>query len=164
MVGVKSVKIDGENIHLFNSAIYIFEGSTGYTLELDLIVTEVVVRKYKNEDNLIVEIELEDRRVLSFIMHLKTWSGGLPQLNLFCEVDSLEDFEDFNKVTENDAFFPNLEEGITLEEIRKVEMPDEKINLKLILPIEQTEWLSKHTKTELNKIFIEMIYEYWNKR
>ena len=29
-----------------------------HTLELDLIVSEVMVKKYKNEDNLIIEIEL----------------------------------------------------------------------------------------------------------
>ena len=41
MVAVKSVKVDGESIHVFNSAIYIFEASSRLTLELDMIVSEV---------------------------------------------------------------------------------------------------------------------------
>src|SRR4051794_33217707 len=131
MVAVKSVKIDGENIHVFNSAIYIFEASTGHTLELDMIVSEVVVKKYRNEDNLIMEIELEDGRIISSIMHLKIFSGGLPQLNLFCEIEDIEEYQDFDRVNENDSFFPNVEAGITIEEIRKVEMPNKIINLKL---------------------------------
>ncbi|MEH7274722.1 hypothetical protein V7125_13945, partial [Neobacillus vireti] len=87
MAVVKSVKIDGEKIHVFKSAIYIFESSSGFTLELDLIVTEVTVKKYSKEQTLIMAIELEDGRVIESIMHVKTLSGGLPQLNLFCDVD-----------------------------------------------------------------------------
>lgn len=96
-------------------------------------------------------------------MQLKIWSGGLPQLNLYCEVDDIEEFGDFDKVTENDTFFLNIEKGNTLEEIRKVEMPNEKIALKLYLPFDQVEWISKQKNKDLNEIFKEMIYEYWKK-
>ena len=74
-----------------------------------------------------------------------------------------EEYLDFHIVNENDSSFPNLEEGITIEEIRKVEMPNEKITLKLNLPIDQTEWLSKQKVKDLNNIFKELIYEYWGK-
>lgn len=164
MVAVKSVKIDGENIHIFNSAIYIFESSSGTTLELGLIVSEVAVKKYKNVENLIIELELEDRRIINSIMHLRILSGGLPQLNLFCEIEDLDDFDDFDRVNENDSWFPNIEEGITLEEIRKVEMPDEDVTIRLKLPINQVEWLKNLKKRDLNKIFKEMIDEYWKKQ
>ncbi|KMY48736.1 hypothetical protein [Peribacillus loiseleuriae] len=163
MVEVKSVKIDGENIHVFKSAIYIFVTSTGNTLELNMIVSEVIVKKYKKEENLIIEIELQDGRIIGSIMQLKIWSGTLPQLNLYCELNDLEEYHDFEKVTENESFFPNIEEGITLEEIRKVEMPNEKVTLKLNLPIDQKEWLSKQKNAILNEIFKEMIYEVWRK-
>jgi len=164
MVVVKSVKIDGDSIHVFNSAIYLFESSSaGVTLELDMIVSEVVVKKYKNEENLIIEIELEDGRILNSIMHLKILAGGLPQLNLFCELNDIQEYEDFDRVNENGSWFPNIEEGITLEEIRKVEMPDEEVRLKLKLPIDQTEWLKSQKKGSLNEIFKEFIYEYWKK-
>ncbi|MGE8080155.1 hypothetical protein [Peribacillus loiseleuriae] len=161
MIEVKSVKIDGENIHVFKSAIYIFVTSTGNTLELNMIVSEVIVKKYRKEENLIIEIELQDGRIIGSIMQLKIWSGRVPQLSLNCEVNDLEEYHDFEKVTENDSFFPNIEEGITLEEIRQVEMPNEKVTLKLNLPIDQTEWLSKQKNAELNEIFTEMIYEFW---
>ena len=164
MVEVKSVKIDGENIFVFKSAIYIYITNDGNTLELDLIVSEVIVKKYKNEENLIIEIELQDGRIINSIMHLKIWSGGLPQLNLYCEVNDVEEYYDFDRVTENDSFFPNIEEGITLEEIRKVEMPNEKVTLKLNLPIDQIEWLSKQKNAELNEIFKEMIYKFWKEQ
>ncbi|MEH7415526.1 hypothetical protein V7266_09625, partial [Neobacillus drentensis] len=141
MAVVKTVKIDGEIIHVFKSAIYVFEASSGFTLELDLIVSEVVVKKYKKEDNLIIEIELEDGRVLHSIMHVKVLAGGLPQLNLFCELDAPDEYYFLDRVNENDSWFPNIEEGITIEEIRKVEMPVEDIQLKLKLPIDQIEWL-----------------------
>ncbi|WP_394235117.1 hypothetical protein [Niallia oryzisoli] len=164
MATVKLVKIDGESIHMFNSAIYIFESSSGYTLELEMIVSEVVVRKYKNEMNLIIEIELEDGRIISSIMHVKALSGRLPQLSLYCEINDPEEYDGFDRIHENDSEFPNIEEGITIEEIRKVEMPNERINLKLKLPIDQVEWLQKQKPAELQEFFKEVIYEYWRKQ
>lgn len=163
MVKVKEVKIDGESIYIFNSAIYIFESSAGFTLELDIIVSEIVERKYRGEENLILEIELHDGRVINTIMHQKSLQGGLPQLNLYCELNDMDDYQDFHYVNENDLVFPNVEEGITLEEIRKYEMPNEKVKLTLTLPIDQTEWLSKQNGRDLSGIFKEVIYDYWRK-
>ncbi|EKN67579.1 hypothetical protein BABA_12645 [Neobacillus bataviensis LMG 21833] len=163
MVAIKTIKIDGEEIHIFNSAIYIFESSSGFTLELGIIVSEITVKKYKNEENLIIEIELEDGRIINSIMHVKILSGGLPQLNLFCELDDGQEYEDFDRVNEKDSWFPNIEEGITLEEIRKVEMPIEDISLKLKLPIDQIEWLKSQKKSSLSQLFQEFIHDYWKK-
>ncbi|MEH7014302.1 hypothetical protein V7087_26415 [Neobacillus niacini] len=159
MAAVKTVKIDGEIIHIFNSVIYIFESHSGFTLELDLIVSEVIVKKYKQEQTLIIEIELEDGRIIDSIMHLKTLSGGLPQLNLFCDLNDIDEYEDFDRVDENSSWFPNVEDGITLEEIRKVEMPNEDVSLKLKLPIDQVEWLKKQKKKDLNEMFTHLINE-----
>ena len=161
MVVVKSVKIDGESIHVFNSAIYIFEAGTSFTLELNLIVSEVVVKKYKKEETLIIEIELEDGRFIQSIMQVKILSGGLPQLNLFSELDDIEEYRDFDRVSENDSWFPNIEEGITIEDIRKVEMPDEEFSIKLKLPIDQVEWLKNQKRARLNELFKEVIYDLW---
>lgn len=161
MVVLKSVKIDGESIHLFKSVIYIFESSSGFTLQLDMIVSELVVKKYKEFENLIVEIELEDGRILNSIMHLKIFQGRLPLLNLFCELDDIQEYENIKVVNEDDAWFPNVEEGITIEDIRKVEMPIEEARLKLKLPIDQVEWLKNQKTKDLNDIFKEMIYELW---
>jgi hypothetical protein len=164
MAVVKSVKIDGENIHIFNSAIYIFEAHSGYTLELDLIVSEVTERKYKKEQNLIIEIELENGRLIDSIMHLKTLSGGLPQLNLFCDLETIDEYGELDRVNESSSCFPNAEEGVTLVEIRKVEMPNETISLKLNLPINQVEWLKRQKKARLNEMLQEFISEYWKKQ
>lgn len=161
MAVVKSVKFDGEDIYVFKSAIYIFESSSGVTLEVDLIVTEVVLKRYQKEDSLIVEIELEDGRIINSIMHVTVLPGRLPQLHLFCELDDLKEYEGINIVNEHDSWFPAIEEGITLEEIRKVEMPDEAITLKLTLPIDQVEWLKNQKKKYLNEMFKEIIYNYW---
>ncbi|CAH2713815.1 hypothetical protein BACCIP111895_00969 [Neobacillus rhizosphaerae] len=163
MVVVKSVKFDGESIHVFKNAIYIFESNSGFTLELDMIVSEVVVKKYKKEDNLIVEIELEDGRIINSIMNVKILQGGLPQLNLLCELEDTQEYEDFDRVNENDSWFPNIEEGITLDEIRKVEMPNEEVRLKLKLPIDQVDWLKNQKRKALNEMFKEFIYDYWKK-
>jgi hypothetical protein len=160
MAVVKSVKIDGENIYIFNSAIYIFESTSGYTLELDLIVSEVTERKYKKEQNLIIEIELESGRIIDSIMHLKTLSGGLPQLNLYCDLYTIDEYKELEMVNENSSSFPNVEEGITLAEIRKVEMPNENVSLKLTLPINQVEWLKKQKKASLNEMIKEFISDY----
>lgn len=166
MTKIRMVRIDGEQIHVFNSALYIFESSKGHTLELEMIVSEVVLNKYLHEENLIIEIELEDDRVISSIMYLKTFAGGLPQLNLYCELDEgdLRLYQDFDMITEYDLNFPNIEEGITLEEIRKVEMPDKNIKLKVKLPIDQCEWLELLEREQLNEIIKEMIDDYWKKR
>lgn len=161
MVVLKSVKIDGESIHVFKSVIYIFESSSGFTLQLDMIVSELVVKKYREFENLIVEIELEDGRILNSIMHLKIFQGRLPLLNLFCEIDDIQEYENIKVVNEDDSWFPNVEEGITIEDIRKVEMPIEEARLKLKLPIDQVEWLKNQKTKDLNDIFKEMIYELW---
>lgn len=163
MVKVKSVKIDGEDIHIFNSAIYILESSSGYTLDLDIIVSEVVVKKYRHEENLIVEIELQDGRMITSYMNLKSLSGGLPQLNLFCEISDVNEYNDLQVVNENDLSFPNIEEGITLEEIREYEMPNEKVTLKLTLPIDQVEWLKKQKSKDVAEVIKQAIYDYWGK-
>ena len=164
MVAVKSVKVDGESIHVFNSAIYIFEAGSRLTLEVDMIVSEVTLNKYRNEENLIMEIELEDGRIISSIMYLKIFSERLPQLNLFSEIEDMDEYQGFDRVNENDSSFPNIEEGMTIEEIRKVEMPNKRMNLKLNLPIDQIEWLHKQNNKDLNEIFKEFIYEYWKKQ
>lgn len=164
MAAVKSIKIDGTEIHVFNSALYLFESKSRFTLELDMIVSEVVVKKYKNEGTLIVEIELEDGRIISSIMHLKNMSGRLPQLNVFMELANPDEYPDFLRVNENDSIFPNIEDGITIEEIRRVEMPDEKVTIKLKLPIDQVEWLNQQKSRDLNALFKELIYEYWKKQ
>ncbi|WP_394138339.1 hypothetical protein [Cytobacillus oceanisediminis] len=161
MVGVKSIIIDGETFYIFNSAIYIFESSTGSTLEVDMIVSEITLRKYKDRESLIAEIELEDGRVISSFMFLKSLPGRLPRLNLFCELDENENYEGVLRISENDLAFPDIEEGITLEDIRKVEMPNEKITLKLNLPIDQVEWLREQKNRDLNLLFKELLYKYF---
>jgi hypothetical protein len=158
---VKSVKIDGEDLHIFNSSISIFEASAGNTLELDLIISEVAAKKYQNMNNYIIEAELENGIVLNEIMHGKVMHGRLPQLHLFNDIDDPSDYDGIPIVNENDSWFPNLEEGITLAEIRKVEMPIEEVSLKLKLPIDQVEWLKKQKKQKLNEWLIEVIYASW---
>jgi hypothetical protein len=159
MVQIKSIKLDGEFIHVFNSAIYIFEASAGLTLEVNLIVSEVLMKKYKNVENVIIEIELEDGRIINSIMGITVLRGKLPQIHVFCELEDDHDYRDFNFVKEEDAWFPNIEEGITLEDIRKVEMPNEEITLKLTLPIDQVEWLKKQKKKALSEWLSEWIYK-----
>ena len=120
MVTVKTVKIDGKSIFVFNSEIYIIESIEGYTLELDIIVSEVTLRKYQREDTLIVEIELEDGSLISSIMDVKVLPGKLPQLNLFCEIVDLNDYPTLRVVNENDSEFPNVEKtSITIEDYKK---------------------------------------------
>jgi hypothetical protein len=66
-------------------------------------------------------------------------------------------------VNENDSWFPNIEDGITIEEIRKVEMHNQEVRLKFNLPIDQVEWLKTQKKGRLNEIFQAFIYDYWKK-
>jgi hypothetical protein len=164
MAVVKSVKFDGEQIHVFNSAIYVFESGEDLTLQLDLIVSEVVIKKVHHLENIIVEIELQDDRIIQSIMHVKIIPGSLPQLSLFAEIDDIQEYDYLEVVNENDAWFPNIEEGITLKDIRRVEMPEEEIRLKLKLPIDQVEWLKAQKKSRLNEWVKEMINEYMEKQ
>lgn len=160
MEKVKSVILDGEEIHVFNSAIYLFETNTTVTLELNVIVSEIVTNKYKHVDNLIVEIELEDGRMINSIMSVTVMQGRLPQLHIFCDIDDLDEYKGLSILNENNSSFPDIEEGITLEEIRKVEMPLEDITLKLKLPIEQVEWLRKLKKKEVTDMMEEFLIYY----
>lgn len=157
MVKIKSVKIDGEEIHIFNSAIFIFEATSGLTLECNMIVTEVVLKKYQRVENVIVEIELEDGRLINSIMIVNTIHGGLPQLHLCCDLDVIDEYQDFDRVNEHDTRFPDIEEGITIEDIRKVDMPIEPITLKIKLPIDQIEWLKKQKKGDLQEMFSDFV-------
>ncbi|PLT32075.1 hypothetical protein [Bacillus sp. V5-8f] len=161
MVDIKSVKIDGDSIYVFNSAIYIVESSSRFTLELDMIVSEIVERKYGNEENLILEIELNDGHMINTIMHVQRLSGGLPKLNLYCELNDIEEFGNLQVFSENDISFPEIEKGITIEDIRKIEMPNEQVRLKVTLPIDQAEWVKNQKQADLNRFFREAIYEYW---
>ena len=163
MAGIKSINLDGEEIYVFNSAIYIFESSAGNTLEVDMIVSEVTLRKYQNRESLITEIEMEDGGLISSFMFLKSVPGKLPRLSLFCELDPDEPYEGILRISEEQQDFPDIEAGITLEEIRKVEMPNEKITLKLNLPINQVEWLKEKKNRELNGLFRELLGEYLEK-
>ncbi|MGA5690584.1 hypothetical protein [Cytobacillus pseudoceanisediminis] len=160
MAGMKSINLDGEEIYVFNSAIYIFESSAGCTLEVDMIVSEVTLRKYQNRESLITEIELEDGGLVSSFMFLKAVPGELPRLSLFCELDPDESYEGILRIGEDHLDFPDIEADITLEEIRKVEMPNEKITLKLNLPISQVEWLKDQKNKELNELFKELLEGY----
>lgn len=160
MSAIKFISLDGEEIYVFNSAIYIFESSSGSTLEVDMIVSEVTLRKYQDRDSLITEVELEDGRQISSFMFLKAVPGKLPRLSLFCEIDPEEPYEGLLRIREDAPDFPDIEAGITLEEIRKVEMPNEKITLKLNLPINQVEWLKEQKNKELNELFRELLGEY----
>ncbi|WP_370221708.1 hypothetical protein [Cytobacillus sp.] len=159
MAGIKSINLDGEEIYVFNSAIYIFESSSGNTLEVDMIVSEVTLKKYQNRESLITEIEMEDGGLISSFMFLKSVPGKLPRLSLFCELDPDEPYEGILRISEEEQDFPDIEAGITLEEIRKVEMPNEKITLKLNLPIKQVEWLKEKKNKELNELFRELLGE-----
>lgn len=164
MIKVKAVQIDGESIYIFSSAIYLIESIQGYTLELNLIVSEVVIKKYQKEEKLIVEFELDDHRLFSSIMDVLVLPGKIPIMNLVCVVDDFNEFSGIQVVNENDSEFPSVDESITIEEIRKVEMPDEKISLKLNLPIDQVEWLRNHKAKDINQLFKEWIYDYWQKQ
>jgi hypothetical protein len=42
-------------------------------------------------------------------------------------------------------------------------MPNEDVNLKLKLPVDQVEWIKGQKKACLNEMFKEFIYEYWKK-
>jgi len=163
MVAVKSIKIDGESIHVFNSAIYLFESSIGITLQLDVVVSEVAAKKYQHVENVIMEIELDSGQMINSIMHVNILPGRIPQINFFCELGDALEYQDIDRFSENDSSFPKIDEGITIEEIRKVEMPNEAIRLKLKLPIDQVEWLAKQKNNTLNDLFKELIYEYWKK-
>ena len=158
MVGVKTVNLDGEDLHIFNSAIYILETSNGFSLELDLIVSEIALKKYSSHESIIAEIELADRRVISSFMYIKSIPGILPHLNLHCAIASPDEYRGLEHIHENEADFPDIEKGISLADIRKVEMPDEKITLKLTLPIDQVEWLRTKKPKEINQIMKSIIY------
>lgn len=163
MVIVSSVKLDGEEVHVFNHAIYLFDSNSGITLELDMIVSEVVFRKYNDENNVIAEIELENGKVINSIMHIKLLTGKLPQINLFCDIEDPDDYPELDILSENDSQFPIIDEGITLEEIRQVEMPNEKVTIKVSLPIDQVEWLKSQKIADLSQVVKEMIKDYWEK-
>ncbi|WP_110929571.1 hypothetical protein [Bacillus massiliglaciei] len=160
MVKVLSVKIDGEEIHIFNSFLYIFESHGFHTLELDLIVSEVAQRRYNKEENHIIELVTEGTEINAF-MFSKGLPGGLPRINLYAEIEGSEVYPFLPVFHEGDRGFPDIEEGLTIEEIRKVEMPEEFFTCKVKLPIDQVEWLSKKKPKEFKEFLQKAIAEQW---
>lgn len=157
MIKIRSIHIDGENIYYFNSVIYLFQTSSECTLQLDIIVSEIVIKKYNDRENHIIEVELENGSLVTSFMTVNILPGKIPHMNFVSEVADVNEYRELPIVQENDLNFPDIEKGITLEEIRQVEMPYQKVSLKLTLPIDQVEWLQKKTKKELDAIFEDVL-------
>ncbi|WP_409294186.1 hypothetical protein V1498_13220 [Peribacillus sp. SCS-26] len=157
MAGIASLRIDGEEIMVFNASIYIFKSSGGYSLELECVVGEITATKYEKVENMIVEIELTNGSYLNTIMHKGNGKGRLPRLHIYCELDDPDEYKGIPVIDENEADFPDIDEGLSLAEIREYEMPMVKVKLAAVLPINQAEWLGKLKKKELEAFLTEAV-------
>ncbi|WP_028392736.1 hypothetical protein [Bacillus cihuensis] len=169
MPQIKRVKINGEEIRLLNNVLYLhYSEGDGYSLLLDTVITEVDARKYSHKDKAEVLLRYDDDKEESLDMFItgvtEVGNGDVPVLELEVNIDNHEKFRNLEVVNGDsiECKFPDPTVGITIEEVRKIDMPSDKIDITAILPIDLKEWL--HSNNNISEILKEALYDYINKK
>ncbi|MEH7157458.1 hypothetical protein [Neobacillus drentensis] len=165
---IKSIKINDEMIHIFDYALFIFDGNENdYSLSLDIMVSEVVALKFYNEDKVKVCWQYNNGEEQTFMMNLdhvtEVGNTEIPELNLTVDIDNPKDFWWLKTVNfDTKEEYPSLRKDITIDEIRKVEMPDRELDLTVMIPIDLEEWL--YRSDNQSEILKEALYDYRKKK
>ncbi|TWE05991.1 hypothetical protein FB550_1026 [Neobacillus bataviensis] len=169
MKEIKSVRINGDPIHLFDCVMYIFDNENGkYFLHLDLIVTEVEMLKYRFNQEVRVSIKYNNGKEqnLTMLVQGTTEIGNaeIPILELCVDIDNPEDFQGIKIVnweTPIEEF--SLRNDILIEEIRKIDMPNKNVEIQATLPIDLQEWVYSNSEN-ISEILKEALIDYINKK
>ncbi|MBM7690840.1 hypothetical protein JOC77_000243 [Peribacillus deserti] len=162
MSNISSVKINGENIHLFASDLYIRQENGYETLCLQIVMGEEDQESNSLLKDAVVKITLDDQRVFTKIMKIeKVGYYHLPGLLLAGKIENFHEFEGIDIISENESLRTRMDKEITLDDIRKVKMPHDDDEFRL--PVEQLEWLSEFGAEEKNEIVKRAIYDYMEK-
>jgi hypothetical protein len=159
---VKSVKVNGSEIYVFKSDLYLFELDGEYDLNLVLIVSEDDEEKFNGGKKVNVEILTYDGREFNLEMSSNIRNTSIPVLYFAASIENIDDYKNIDivnsdQMNERDAL---LERDITLADIRKVKMPYREYDIELTLPIDQIEWLHDKDKDQISKIIEEALYKY----
>lgn len=169
---INKVQINGEAIHVFDYICYFIKSAENdYRLNIELVVSEVVAKKYYRHGQIDVQLTYENEEVEMLIMdidYLEEVSGDaeIPIMELGATLTSIEGYEDIkvyddSVIWNEDRGWPRVTPSVTIEDIRRVEMPDEEIDISmtLTLPIDLTEWIHKNN-VNFEEILKEALYEY----
>jgi hypothetical protein len=173
MKTIKSISFNDEPIHVFESLMYIFDLSDeygpGYGLHLELITTELTIRKYRYQENILVDLTYTNGELQTLVMLVDhTEEGGhgeIPEMSLYVSIRNPKEFPELaivNWDTEQDVY-PELQKNISLTEIRAVEMPYENVRLDAELPMDLSEWTHEN-RDNISEIITEALYDYWKKK
>ncbi|MES1047224.1 hypothetical protein FOA22_22480 [Heyndrickxia oleronia] len=171
MSKIVTVKFDNEPVHVFDSTIYIYQNeSNKFGLNLEFIITEIVAKKYHYyRDKVNVTFELSNGMIKNYPMSVEdvteVGNAEIPVIFLHTDIPSIEGFEDVI-ILDDDTFnekYPELNKNISIEEIRKVEMPKEDVDIEVNLPIDLAEWIYANEKN-MSAILEEALHDYWKKK
>jgi hypothetical protein len=173
MKTIKSISFNDEPIHVFESLMYIYDSSNeygqSYGIHLELITTELAIRKYRYQENILVDLTYTNGELQTLVMHVdhseEGGHGEIPELSLYVSIRSPEEFPELAIVNWDtpDEEYPNLQKNISLTEIRSVEMPYESVRLDAELPIDLSEWTHEN-QDNLSEILTEALYDYQKKK
>jgi hypothetical protein len=173
MKTIKSISFNDEMIHVFESLMYIFdlsnENGAGYGLHLELITTELTIRKYRYQENILVDLTYTNGELQTLVMHVdhseEGGHGEIPEMSLYVSISSPKEFPELAIVNWDtpDEEYPRLQKTISLTEIRAVEMPYENVRLDAELPIDLSEWTHEN-RDNLSEMLTEALYDYWKKK
>lgn len=167
---INKVQINGEAIHVFDYIWYLIKiTENDYRLNIELVVSEVVAKKYYRHGEIDVQLTYENEEVETLIMDIDYLEGvsgdaAIPIMELGVTLTSIDGYEDI-KVYDDSVIWreggewPRVSPSVTIEDIRKIEMPDEIIDISVTLPIDLTEWI--HTNHDnIGEILKEALYDY----
>jgi hypothetical protein len=166
---IKSVKLNDEPIHVFDYNWYIYDHEDGdYDLNLELIITEIVAGKFNFEDKVNVSLRYDNEEEQNLLMSvdsvIEVGHPEIPTIDFSGPIDDPKEFEGLRIVKWKTSYeeYRFHKEDITIEEIRKVEMPnrDVNINLNLNLPIDLQEWVEQN-EGKVKEIIEESLYNFW---
>lgn len=88
----------------------------------------------------------------------------IPNLELCVRIEDPEEFKELKMVNWNTPIEEySLRSDITIEEIRKIEMPNRKVEIESTLPIDLEEWVF-YNEDNISEILKEALYDYRNKK
>ncbi|MDQ0975878.1 hypothetical protein QFZ31_005756 [Neobacillus niacini] len=169
MKDIKYVRINEELIHVFDYVRYVYDNEIGDCFfHLDLIVTEVVIIKYVFDQEVKVSLVYNNGEEHTFTMLVQgvteVGNAEIPILELCVKIDDPEKFQEL-KIVKWDTPLEeySLGNNITIEEIRRIEMPNREVQFEATLPIDLEEWVYSN-RHKISTILTEALTDYKNKK
>lgn len=165
---ITTIKLNNQEEHIYSYEMYIFdEEEDGYDFHIEVVISEIVAEKYYEASEIDVTIIYENNEEKQLSMKVfditQVGNAEVPILHLCKESINIDEYRDLRVFNVDNYEVRDIKSDLTIEDIRKVEMPLSEVYTTLILPIDQTEWID-WTGEGINEMLSEAIYDYWKKK